>query len=76
MQFSFLAVVFYAINYPVKRIGWFKTTPDDSKKGTEAEKGQCFQNPVYDVSEVMKQEPAYSQDNPVYQLTDDPDRDI
>lgn len=69
-------MVFYAINYRVKRIGWFKTAPDDSKKGTETEKGQCFQNPVYDVSEVVKQESLYSHDNPVYQMTDDTEREI
>lgn len=69
-------MVFYAVNYRVKRIGRYKTTTDDSKKGVEAEKVQCFQNPVYDVSEVVKQEPAYSHDNPAYQMTDDPDREI
>ena len=33
-----------------------------------------FQNPSYDVSEVVKQEPTCSHDNPAYQM-DDPDRE-
>ena len=69
-------MVFFAINYRVKKIGRFKTTPDDSKEKKEAETVACFQNPVYDVSEVLTEEPAYSHDNTVYQMTDDPNGEI
>ena len=69
-------MVFFAINYRVKKIGRFKTTPDDSKERKEAETVACFQNPVYDVSEVLTKVPAYSHDNPVYQTTDDPDGEM
>ena len=69
--------MFYAaINYRVRRISWFKTKPDDSKKRAETEKDQSFQNPVYDVAEAVIEEPAYSHDNPVFKMTDDPDKQI
>lgn len=69
-------MIFFAINYRVKKTGRFRTTQDDSKKREETETVACFQNPVYDVSEVLTEEPAYSHDNPVYQMTDDPDGEI
>lgn len=78
VYFSLKGVLTYAINYRVKKIGWFKTTPDGSKKrAAETEDGQCFQNPVYDVSKVVKQETSNSHDNSVYQMADEnPDREI
>lgn len=69
-------MVLFAINYRVKKVGRLRTTPDDSKKREETETVACFQNPAYDVSEVLTEEPAYSHDNPVYQMTDDPDGEM
>ena len=44
-------------------------------KRAETEDGQCFQNPVYDVSEVVK--PSNGHDNSVYQMADEnPDGEI
>lgn len=67
--------MFYAVNYRVKRIGLFKTTPSDSKKKDENPRIQNFQNPIYDVNEADQQEPGYSQENPAYRMSDDPDRE-
>ncbi len=68
-------MVFYAINYRVKRIGRFKTSPGDSNKRKETVKGHTFHNPIYDVNEVVQEAPEYSHENPAYQMTDDPDRE-
>ena len=64
----------HGINYRVKRIGRFKTTPDDSSKTARNEKGpQTFQNPIYDDSEVLKHELPDSHYNSSYKLTENSD---
>ncbi|KAL9950574.1 hypothetical protein ACROYT_G043090 [Oculina patagonica] len=68
-------VVFYAINYRVKKIGWFQATPGNSNKKEENPRIQNFQNPIYDVNEADQQEPVNSHENPAYQMTDDPNRE-
>lgn len=66
--------MFYVIYHRAKKTGRFKVKPGDSNN-TAQTVTDTFQNPIYDVSEVVKQEPTCSHDNPAYQMTDDPDRE-
>ena len=55
----------YAIHYRIKKIRHYKAA---EKRKTADD--QTFHNPVYDVYEAGKQDPAYSHENPAYQMED------
>jgi len=68
-------VLLYCINYRVKRVRRFKPSADDSSRIARNERErQTFQNPIYDDSEVTKNEPAANHDNSTYQLTENPEK--